>query len=165
MKSIAAAGEAPRSWVFASKAALFHLSLALIAAATVEEIPKPGWAAALASLLYYGSTIAATQVPHLVFLSPSLGRESERLVLHSKLGFYGRCFIFWLFIGSVLFIQLAVGMQDESKLAHAFARWALLLGLIAVFSALDFAIPSYRRYMKLALDRRWGPRARVISND
>lgn len=57
----------------------------------------------------------------------------------------------------VFYMQIVVSGDDF--LIKGIKRWVLLLGFAMFSSAVDYAIPSYKRYVRLLSSGNWGPRA------
>lgn len=146
----------------------FHIFLATISFGTVISADDLnvifGWKgiSPLSSILYYLMIAVATQFPNLLFLNAGLSRESvlQRWPV-GRLQFYLRCFVFWAMLLFVFYAQL--GLDDGNVLSKGIARWIFLLGLAMFFSTFDYAIPSYKRYVRLLEAGNWGARARVFS--
>ncbi|MFN9726215.1 hypothetical protein [Acidovorax sp.] len=150
-----------------AKAWLFHALLLTVAFGTVAESTfgeLMGWekaASGICSIAYYILIPIATQFPHLLFVNSNLRTEALPRPI-GRLQFFGGVFVFWVLMGFVLSLQLVWG-GDSDLVRRGMARWALLVGLAVFFSALDYAIPSYRRHVRLCQCYQWGPRARVFT--
>lgn len=148
-------------------AAFFHFVLVLISFGTVLPVDNVdgffSWkgVSALCSILYYIAIVAATQFPSLLFLNARLNRDatSFQWPIHRIL-FYLRCASFWAMVFFVFYIQIAVSGDDF--IVKGVKRWVFLLGLAMFFSVVDYAIPSYKRYVRLFNSSNWGSRARVF---
>jgi len=114
------------------------------------------------SLAFYVAIPVATQFPHLLFFNVNLHPTVDNASApHSSLSFAFAVAGFWATIVLVLACQLAWS-NAESNALKAIARWVLLVGLAIFFSATDYAVPSYRRYLRLLEEGKWGPKARVM---
>jgi hypothetical protein len=155
--------------LFIFQAVALHACLALIAIVTVpgvlEGVPAGNAIGVVASVLFYVAIPVATQFPHLFFFDPALSayRAPTDPVL-GRVAFAVRTLLFWLFVVCSLAAQIVYG-SSEAAWGKALARWDLLVVLVVVFSATDYAAPSYARYLRLKASKNWGPRARVLLRD
>ena len=79
-----------------------------------------------------------------------------------RLRFFLGVLAFWGMVFLVFCVQLAWG-SEQDLLRKGLARWVLLEGLAMFFSAMDYAIPSYRRHVSLSERGAWGARAKIIT--
>ncbi len=130
--------------------------------AALSGFPAGGAIGAVASVLFYLAIPVATQYPHLFFFDRALSAyEDAKDVASSHASFAARSLLFWLFVLGSLGILVVYGNSDF-RWEKALSRWVLLVTLVVIFSATDYGIPSYARYLRLKASGNWGPRARVM---
>jgi hypothetical protein len=151
------------------KALVFHSFLLIVANGTVSQpvflgcIPWGTMAQGICSIAWYLMIPIATQFPDMLFISSDLSRDfSPKFQAMGRLEFGTRVIAFWAMILGTLFFQFE--LHDAPAAGRkGIASYIWLVGLAMFFSALDYAIPSYKRYLRLSELGKWGSKSRVFT--